>query len=452
LYRNYLKSMDLSSSSNQRKLLKLKQAAQELGVSIDDLLQLNDFNILKPTITLSGEVGYTQEQIDKFLAVQQLSRNKKIDQQKNTPFQINPQINDLPIDMNQNINEPEIPKFPETSSNSDRFLSMKLVSSFLAIILLLVVVTQQDKLKSLFDHSQLTFLKGTDNTKIALISQTNNPSSSEFTSPLAQIKVGNEDITALGNKLNQKSFTLSKLTKNTDAKIQTDNIDGINNISYSEIANFPKDTDTASNLFDNRGNIKGETTGTDVLGMAIGAAGTIQGSTSSRPIADSNILLTILALGLLYIIFILRNKLIYSARLSASVVMPRNFLGNIEKKIIEVNQKTDGTVALYFQGREYKLCKPDLDSESDQFIERLMSLAVPGVKEIDYDTLNDEEISFNASLSKLVTRLGFVGIKRDLFFPRTSKSRVLFRKYITEQDLISMNLTASDFNEFLNNA
>jgi hypothetical protein len=78
-----------------------------------------------------------------------------------------------------------------------------------------------------------------------------------------------------------------------------------------------------------------------------------------------------------------------------------------------------------------------------------MKLAAPGVKEIDYDTLGDEEVRFNASLSKLVTRLGFVGIKRDLFFPRTSKNRVLFRRYITQEDLTSMNLTADQIlNEF----
>jgi DNA-binding transcriptional MerR regulator len=66
--------MDFSSSQNSRKLLTLKDAAQLLGVSIDSLIQWNDFNILKPTITLNGEVGYTQDQIDKFISIQNLSR------------------------------------------------------------------------------------------------------------------------------------------------------------------------------------------------------------------------------------------------------------------------------------------------------------------------------------------------------------------------------------------
>jgi len=136
--------------------------------------------------------------------------------------------------------------------------------------------------------------------------------------------------------------------------------------------------------------------------------------------------------------------------MNAAAATVHNLPDDIErKKVLEINQKADGTVALCFQGKEYKLCKPDLDSESDQFIERLMKLAVPGVKEIDYDTLGDEEVRFNASLSKLVTRLGFVGIKRNLFFPRTSKNRVLFRRYITQDDLTSMNLTANQIlNEF----
>jgi hypothetical protein len=416
--------MDLSSSNNQRKLLTLKQAAQELEVSIDDLLQWNEFNILKPTITLSGEVGYTQEQIDKFSII-----NKR----KVAPtLQALPQIDDSSISKGS-YGESEISKYSQTS---DKFFSMKLISPFLAIIVLLIIVaTQQGKQIS---------LKGINDAKTVLASQTNSLHSPESTSPLVQIKAGIFSNTVSGSRA---AFAPAKLAESADAKTPAGGMTGLSNISYSEIANFPKDTDTAGNLFDNGGNIKGEAVGSSVLGMAVGTVGGAQNGGLLRPIADSNLLLTILGLGLLYVIFILRKQLVYSAKLSANVVMPRNFLDNIEKKVLEVNQKTDGTVALYFQGREHKLCKPDLDSESDQFIERLMELAAPGVKEIDYDTVNDEEIRFNASLSKLVTRLGFVGIKRDLFFPRTSKSRVLFRRYITEQDLISMNLTDQDFKQ-----
>jgi DNA-binding transcriptional MerR regulator len=414
--------MDLSSSNNQRKLLTLKQAAQELEVSIDDLLQWNEFNILKPTITLSGEVGYTQEQIDKFSIINKRKiASVSMDENKSI-LQSTPQVN-----------EPEV---SDLTQPNNKFFPVRLIYPLLAIVVLLIIATTQ--------QGKQISLGGENEAKTSLTLQANSLNSSESASPLVRIKAG---IFSNSNE-NEAPSASAKPMESADVKTQTSNMTNIGNISYSEIANFPKNKDTTTgNLFDKKGNIKGETVNSSVLGMAIGAVGGAQNGNSLRPIADSNILLTILGLGLLYVIFIVRKQLTYSAKLSANVVMPRNFLDNIEKKVLEVNQKTDGTVALYFQGREHKLCKPDLDSESDQFIERLMELAAPGVKEIDYDAVNDQEISFNASLSKLVTRLGFVGIKRDLFFPRTSKSRVLFRRYITEQDLLSMNLTDSDFKQ-----
>ena len=80
-----------------------------------------------------------------------------------------------------------------------------------------------------------------------------------------------------------------------------------------------------------------------------------------------------------------------------------------------------------------------------------MQLTNSGEKEIEYDALSDLELSTNTPLSKIVTRLGFVGLKRDLFFPRTSKSRVHFRKYLTLDDLFSMNLTIEDLSDRINN-
>src|SRR4030042_4573675 len=56
----------------------LKQAAEILSVTVETLLEWNDNNILKPTITQNGEVGYTQEQINKFLSIQQASKTSKI--------------------------------------------------------------------------------------------------------------------------------------------------------------------------------------------------------------------------------------------------------------------------------------------------------------------------------------------------------------------------------------
>jgi hypothetical protein len=452
--------MDSSNLNNRKQLLTLNQAAQELGVSVDDLLQLNDFNILKPSITPNGEVGYTHEQVEKFLAVQRLSRNRSVQEKENVSQSGNfpagsgpdlgilPQINNLVVN---NASDVYIgPQNLKTSGDKNKFLSFKTISSFsTAAVLILVVAMQFGKLKPMLSPNQTISQSQTGSTRAVLATQINNSGYSPAGRILPDDSLGSEGTNILedsinpkgktqgtaGNDLNQAPLTLSKLS----------GINGSNsagNVGYSEVGNFPKNSDSDNNLFDAGGNIRGEAN-QDVLAMAFGAAGVAQSNSSIRPVTDPNILLTFLALGLLYVIFILRKQLIYSAKISASIV-PHDFPYNAEKKILEINQKTDGTVALNFRGREHRLCKPDLDSESDQFIERLMKLAAPGVKEIDYDSLNDGEISFNASLSKLVTRLGFVGIKRDLFFPRTSKNRVLFRRYITEQDLISMNLSASD--------
>ena len=76
-----------------------------------------------------------------------------------------------------------------------------------------------------------------------------------------------------------------------------------------------------------------------------------------------------------------------------------------------------------------------------------MQLTNSGEKAIEYDAISDESLALSSPLSKIVTRLGFVGLKRDLFFPRTSKSRVYFRKFLTLNDLFSMNLTIEDLSD-----
>src|SRR5579862_4203489 len=61
--------MDSARPGNPQKFLSLKEAALKLAVSVDVLLKWNEQNILKPTITPEGEVGYTEEQINHFLAI-----------------------------------------------------------------------------------------------------------------------------------------------------------------------------------------------------------------------------------------------------------------------------------------------------------------------------------------------------------------------------------------------
>lgn len=186
--------------------------------------------------------------------------------------------------------------------------------------------------------------------------------------------------------------------------------------------------------------------------MPIGINRSIQTEIADKP--SINLLfpsLLVLVSAVSVILFLRKKQLAYSIQSHASNITSHFSTKPEEQKILQIDQKMDGTVVLNFQGKEHKLCKPELDSESDQFIGRLLSLSHADVKEIDYDNSVDEHLRVTAPLSKLVTRLGFVGIKRDLFFPRTSKNRVLFRRYITEDDLASMNIQTTQLVQELSN-
>src|SRR6185437_7930426 len=61
--------MDSARPGNPTKFLSLKDAALKLAVSVDVLLKWNEQNILKPTITPEGEIGYTEEQITHFIKI-----------------------------------------------------------------------------------------------------------------------------------------------------------------------------------------------------------------------------------------------------------------------------------------------------------------------------------------------------------------------------------------------
>src|SRR4051812_31157649 len=61
--------MDSAQDDSSKKVLTLREAGDLLEVSIETLLQWNDLNILKPTISKDGEIVYTKSQIDQFLAI-----------------------------------------------------------------------------------------------------------------------------------------------------------------------------------------------------------------------------------------------------------------------------------------------------------------------------------------------------------------------------------------------
>jgi hypothetical protein len=350
----------------------------------------------------------------------------------------------------------------------------------MAVSLIIVLLTQQSKLSPLLDRYLLMSQQAASSMGKVLSEQTtrgfNLSGSNMFTLPIqiknqiaSDMNLNNEGETVLEDKINALNETASHragqtslLTKgNNVTKTPTGtggNVLADSTMAYSETTTTSnKNTTNNNSVFDNNGNIKGtkgETTSANLLATALGATALAQDENPLRPNADQNILLGFFGISLVLLFFVLKKQMAYSAQKTKALgIDPHNFINDTEEqKVLQVDQKTDGTVVLCLQGKEYKVSKPELDSESDQFIERLMGLVQEDVKEIDYDALSDSTIRLSAPLSKLVTRLGFVGIKRDLFFPRTSKNRVLFRRYLTEQDLISMNLTADQISrEFLSN-
>ena len=428
------------------KIIPIKYAAQLLSVTIPTLLEWNEFNILKPTITQTGEVGYREEQISQFLAIKQRSQGVQ-----ESPINTPPST-----PASASINQ------TETFSPILTVSQPPMASLFLAFFLSFVTTVFSLMFILNFLPNSATDKKAT------LASPISKSSISESTTPFSPIHLqpqanpnrpmSNENVSGPENGLaaltefpdNPSGNVAGAQTTNTISHLDFDsNSNSIGIGAYAETVNFASAKDTSDSVFDHDGNIKGNAPNTGMLAAAIFTNPIGQSSSLANQTFGLNLLLVVLALGLLTTPFILKKQPAYLT----PPVMPGLLVSNphsLEQKVLEVNQKTDGTVILHFQGQEYKVCKPELDSESDQFIERLMKLVTPGVKEIDYDALKDEEIKLSTPLSKIVTRLGFVGIKRDLFFPRTSKNRVLFRPYITSTDLASMNLSPSQISrEFL---
>src|SRR6266480_243436 len=79
--------MNTAQQNNLQNLLTLKQAAEKLQVPVETLLLWNQNNILKPTITPDGQVGYAPEQINQFLTIRQLIQ---------TPTQVQPGLTHTP--------------------------------------------------------------------------------------------------------------------------------------------------------------------------------------------------------------------------------------------------------------------------------------------------------------------------------------------------------------------
>ena len=478
--------MDSARPSNPTNLLTLQEAAQYLAVSIDILLAWNEHDILKPTITTSGEIAYTKNQLDKFKAIQNESNtfsheashiqdknalgptkkpqeqaliNKQAHQQNNYS-----QINNYHFHNHASSQEKEF----KASISLKKFA---FTVSFFGIAIIFVIISQYTNLNPLvhqnsekgiaYDSHSATIETTNENNNDTINNELNN--SNNLADAFDQ-KDNNPSIPENKNDKEKLAILQSVLGDNendSDIKLESEN----EIVTYGQKANlrtskqnpdFTTESDTKSTVFDTEGNIKvsnEDPSEKELLATALGASGLSQSQKLVKQSSSTAGLITFAILGLLFIYFLYSSKrqLIPTSNTHTDLMLQPVGLStqnDLEwERILEVDQKTDGSVVIIFHGEEYKVSKPELDSESDKFIERLMQLTNSGTKEIEYDSLLDETVMLNSPLSKIVTRLGFVGIKRDLFFPRTSKSRVLFRKYLTLDDLFSMNLTIEDLSD-----
>lgn len=487
--------MDLARPGNPTDLFNLTNAAQYLAVSIDVLLAWNEHDILKPTITSNGEIAYTRNQLDKFKAIQ---NNSKLTSHENETFgkSFNQQPAVLPLSIDQendfqnkqmhqqqnNFSQINNYHFHNHSSNPTKeikaSISVKKLAftlSFFGVLLLTLAFTQQSKLNSLLYQNPE---KGVNyDSHSAIIETTNNKTENNINNEGNKVTKNNPSL----NKDNNSNFKTSTAEGDQNKLTLIESVLGINSddpdkikleneiATYGQKANlrtsessskYNNKSDTLNNVFDTEGNIKvskEDPSEKELLATALGTSGLTRSQDLVRQNSNTAGAITFIILGLILIYFIYSSKrqlLPTSGSYNQLALQPVSFntQNDLEwEKILEVDQKTDGSVVIIFHGKEYRLSKPELDSESDKFIERLMQLTNSGIKEIEYDALSDNILVLNTPLSKIVTRLGFVGIKRDLFFPRTSKSRVLFRKYLTLDDLFSMNMTIEDLsNKFSN--
>jgi hypothetical protein len=440
----------------QNTLLTLKQAADLLSVSVETLLEWNEHNILKPTITSEGEIGYSEKQINEFIIIRtQISKkdDEVEDPAKNTPA--------LPVKTWQAAPEKE-PEDVDLAKPEAKALPFEIITLFTGIFLIVAVVAffQTDRIRVLFDELERSQVKSEEKNIYSQTSKFNLSSKEVYTTPIALRSESNSDKNLRSEAEEVTEHQNSPLgfifaTIRNAVSIPGSRING--NLVKSDVATAAghigsvatyasrtvETNDNEDLIFDSKGNIKGEAK--DTLAMIVGGIGQTQVAGSLKQVGlDPISQAAILVVGLLAFVFIFPRKFAYLPKIHGSSVDLEGDKNEKLEKVIELLQKTDGSIVLYHDEKEYKISKPELYSESDRFIERLMEVTTSGAKEIEYEVLKDEKIKFSTPLSRLVTRLGFVGVKRDLFFPRTSKDRVMFRKFLTRKDLDDMNLTPEE--------
>jgi len=415
--------MDSARPSNPLKLLMLKEAADKLAVPQDVLLAWNQQNILKPfAVTQTGDVCYTEEQINQFLTIRQFFLSNTVTVQPTQPVTVQTE----PVSVAP-VSDPQELSHPVEQKNSWKFF--KFFPVIIAVMFILsvtaVVMNQKNSVESPVPISK------------------ENPSTKDLASSSSATQKDQATITPVAE-------VLSSLREATDTKPNS----AIDDNTAEEVSTLASvgsqeqgmtDGDETKHTFaiDKSGNITSDHTNTNDIEQAWKGLGILADDSLKQGTLDLRNQLIFLSFGVLAVVFFAQRRFAYAAKKAEqSAFEPSLFPTASSEKLLELDQKMDGTVVLYSKGNEYRICKPELSSDSNQFIERLMELSdASDTKEWEYDSFEDKTLRLTTPLSKLVTRLGFVGVKRDLFFPRTSKHRVLFRRYITQEDLSSMNLT-----------
>src|SRR5260221_3212315 len=174
--------MDPIRANNSVKLFTLQEAAKQLAVSIDTLLTWNEHNILKPTITLEGSIGYSEEQLQHFMQIRSATLLAQTHTAVQTPevlaqepFQKNPFLTTT-APMNNVPKQKTSSSFPKLHYASPLFMS--------AVILVFAVIaftlaTHQSRLKSFISYYEQTYQKTSDTQASAQTSML------EITSPIA---------------------------------------------------------------------------------------------------------------------------------------------------------------------------------------------------------------------------------------------------------------------------
>lgn len=477
--------VNLPKENNSDKIITLPEAAEILSVSCDILLEWNENNILKPTITQDGKIGYRKEQIDKFLSIQKIFINEETkkhvqvnpvvtllnkqgyNQQLNQDFTVNKDS----IDEKGVLKEANSKTVPNTIKTSRKFVYvipflLLIFISFPTLIYLLKNSSNIPKTESvpvIQDEAQKNYILSENAKNITIpksvTTQVNVPLDNN-THESEKINISEDSYAALYNIFN-KSYEISTTNEYENTTESAILLTQDKNNPSHDIVGTVNDFDLNAMNYASRPNIKQDNNmiadnGGTTNALAVNL-GSLQNQITGNPSTNSPapiILAGLILLSVSSIILLSRKHLAILNFVSDNKVYTSDIESDLtntvhNNKILELNQKTDGTIVVNFRNEEFKISKPELNSESDQFIERLLDYLPADKKEINYDILEDSNLNLNAPLSKLVTRLGFVGLKRELFFPRTSKNSVIFRKYLIEEDLSTMNLSIDKISEVL---